>query len=182
MREIIQIYSKDYPQGKKVFHQYTSKYYYQVRLNTTSAGWRIDLKLQKFAIPFVKKLETDIFSDYKEDLQVYVAKEQGKEAALIAFNHQAWNNCTRVWDLYVEDLFQRNGIGSQLLAIAHQKATQWGSRALVLETQSCNVKAINFYRKHQFNLVGLDLLSYSNEDVVNKEVRLEMRKNLNNVC
>ena len=35
---------------------------------------------------------------------------------------------------------------------------------IVLETQSCNKKAIDFYVKHGFSLIGLDMYAYSNED------------------
>ncbi len=45
---------------------------------------------------------------------------------------------------------------------------------LVLETQSCNAPAIDFYVKNGFILIGFDSTAYSNEDVVKKEVRIEM--------
>jgi len=48
-----------------------------------------------------------------------------------------------------------------------------GARMLVVETQSCNVPAINFYLKHGFELIGFDIAAYSNEDIERKEVRLE---------
>ncbi len=35
---------------------------------------------------------------------------------------------------------------------------------IVLESQSCNKKAIDFYTKHGFSLIGLDMYAYSNED------------------
>jgi ribosomal protein S18 acetylase RimI-like enzyme len=44
---------------------------------------------------------------------------------------------------------------------------------LIVETQSCNVPAINFYLKHGFKLIGFDVTAYSNEDIERKEVRLE---------
>lgn len=178
MKEIIQIHAKDFPKGKKAVLQYTSDCYYQVKVMDTTQGWRVDLVLEKLTTPFVKTLETDVFSEYKENLQVRIVKKQGKEIGLISFNHQSWNNCTRVWDLYIEPAFQRGGVGSQLMRIANDQAKKWGARALVVETQTSNVKAINFYRKHKFFLVGLDLISYSNEDIDKKEVRREMAKKL----
>ena len=45
---------------------------------------------------------------------------------------------------------------------------------LVLETQTCDVPAINFYLKFGFELIGFDAAAYSNEDVEKKEVRLEL--------
>jgi ribosomal protein S18 acetylase RimI-like enzyme len=52
-------------------------------------------------------------------------------------------------------------------------ARQKKARMLVLETQSCNASAIEFYIKQGFDLIGFDLAAYSNEDVKRREVRLE---------
>ena len=52
-------------------------------------------------------------------------------------------------------------------------AKDTGVRMLVLETQSCNLPAIDFYLKHGFELLGLDTAAYSNADVAKGEVRLE---------
>lgn len=39
-------------------------------------------------------------------------------------------------------------------------------RGIILEAQSCNIQAIDFYLKFGFQLVGFDLFVYSNQDVV----------------
>jgi hypothetical protein len=44
---------------------------------------------------------------------------------------------------------------------------------LILETQSCDVSAIDFYLKQGFDLIGFDSAAYSNDDIEKKEVRLE---------
>jgi hypothetical protein len=56
------------------------------------------------------------------------------------------------------------------VAIARQK----GARMLVLETQTNNVTAIDFYLRFGFDLIGLDTAAYSDDDVGKREVRLEM--------
>ena len=53
-----------------------------------------------------------------------------------------------------------------------------GARMAVLETQSCNEKAIAFYKRNGFELIGFDLYSYSNTDPERHEVRFEMGKKL----
>lgn len=55
-----------------------------------------------------------------------------------------------------------------------QHARSLSCRAVVLEVQSCNYPAINFYMKQGFKLIGLDTLTYSNFDIDKKEVHLEM--------
>ncbi len=47
---------------------------------------------------------------------------------------------------------------------------------IVLETQSCNLNAISFYEKSGFTIIGFDLYAYSNDDLANNEVRIEMGK------
>lgn len=47
-------------------------------------------------------------------------------------------------------------------------------REIILETQSCNYKAIEFYIKNGFIINGIDLSCYSNDDIKKKEVRLEL--------
>lgn len=54
------------------------------------------------------------------------------------------------------------------------------ARALVLETQSCNEPAIRFYFSCGFRFIGLDTTHYSNSDILNREVRLEMGLDLPN--
>jgi ribosomal protein S18 acetylase RimI-like enzyme len=53
-------------------------------------------------------------------------------------------------------------------------ANEKGARMLVLETQTCNVAAIDFYLKFGFELIGFDAAAYSNQDIEKKEVRLEL--------
>lgn len=45
---------------------------------------------------------------------------------------------------------------------------------IILETQTCNVNAIDFYRRNGFVLAGVLLADYSNNDPGRGEVRLEM--------
>lgn len=47
-------------------------------------------------------------------------------------------------------------------------------RMVILETQSCNVAAIDFYRSQGMDLVGVLTCDYSNNDMERKEVRFEM--------
>ncbi len=44
----------------------------------------------------------------------------------------------------------------------------------VVETQTCNERAIAFYQRMGFQPIGFDLFAYSNSDPEQHEVRLEM--------
>lgn len=73
------------------------------------------------------------------------------------------------------------GIGTRLIDLAKTRATELGIRAIMLETQTSNYPAIQFYLKNGFKLVGFNSISYSNEDVKKNEVRLEMGYILENL-
>jgi hypothetical protein len=57
---------------------------------------------------------------------------------------------------------------------AVKNAKEKDARLLVLETQSCNMSAIDFYLNYDFELIGFDTAAYSNNDADKKEVRLEL--------
>lgn len=58
------------------------------------------------------------------------------------------------------------------------EAKQSGARMVVLETQTCNENAIEFYRKNGFDIIGFDLYAYTNSDPERHEIRIEMGRNL----
>jgi len=66
------------------------------------------------------------------------------------------------------------GIATALMDMAIGRAKQEGRRAVVLETQSCNEGAIDFYLNYGFTLIGFDTCAYRNDDIQRKEVRIEM--------
>ena len=60
------------------------------------------------------------------------------------------------------------------MARARQRAVHDNRRGIILETQSCNVRAVGFYLHQSFSLIGFDTFAYSNRDTARREVRLEM--------
>jgi len=49
-------------------------------------------------------------------------------------------------------------------------------RAITLETQTANGIAIEFYKKNGYNIEGIDISLYSNEDIKKEEIALIMKK------
>jgi len=66
------------------------------------------------------------------------------------------------------------GYGKLLMEKAKSISKTEGFREIVLETQTCNTMAIDFYFSQGFQVNGIDLSSYTNEDIQAKEVRLEL--------
>jgi len=174
MLAIRQIDVTQFPNGKKVLYAYETTTYYQIKNDKTDNGWVFTMQEQSFPQLFVKKLEEELFDEYKDGSNYYVADWNGEEAAVLVIQHIEWNNTLLIHDLYVYEQFKRLGIGSKLITFAKERAHELDVRAITLETQTSNYPAIQFYLKHGFQLVGFNTISYSNEDVKNGEVRLEM--------
>lgn len=119
-------------------------------------------------------MEAEIFEPYKPGLECYTAEYNGNEAGIISFNLQEWNNTLRIWDLYINDDMKRKGIGTSLINFVKERAEEMKARAIILETQTSNYNAIQFYLRNGFEPVGFDKINYSNSDIELKEVRLEM--------
>lgn len=66
------------------------------------------------------------------------------------------------------------GIGHALIEMTKEQARRERRRAVMLETQSCNVNAVDFYQHEGFTLIGMDTCCYGNNDLQRKEVRLEL--------
>jgi len=174
MLTIRQIHQKNYPTGKKVFYKYTSEKYYEIHKERKDNGWNFSLTEERFAVPFVKKIEEEIFDPYKEGSEVYIAELNGEESAIMVIQQIEWNNTLLIHDLYVDERFKKNGIGRSLIEVAKKRATELGVRSITLETQTSNYPAVQFYMKNDFELIGFNLISYSNEDSMKNEIRIEM--------
>lgn len=85
---------------------------------------------------------------------------------------EEWSNRLMVTELWVSDALQGKGLGKQLMNIAKDIAVKQQRRAIILETQSYNAKAIGFYLHEGFELIGLDTCCYSNNDIERREVRI----------
>ncbi len=176
---IQEIYPKDFPDNKFLLFHYKSNFYYDVKITTkeNGLGWSFEWILKPFEKEFIKNLKKEFFQDYKENTKYFIMlNEQEEEIAQLAVGHQKFNNRARIWDIYIEEVFQRQGLGKNLIEFAENIAREWKCRAMVLECQSSNVQAINFYVKNGYSLTGFDLTAYSNNDVPNHEIRLEMSK------
>ncbi|MHA2244343.1 MAG: GNAT family N-acetyltransferase [Candidatus Hodarchaeales archaeon] len=176
--KIKQIFAKNFPENKKIIFTYQSDYYYDVQITQkdNNEGWIFDWSIKPFLTTFMKKEEEKLFESYKENVEYYVVLNANEEIGYLVVGRQEWNNVARIWDISIDAQFQRQAIGTELMQLAETRAKKWKCRALILECQSSNYTAIQFYLKCGFSLTGFDLISYSNQDVQRHDIRLEMSK------
>ena len=92
---------------------------------------------------------------------------------------EEWNNRYRISNICVFDSGLRSkGTGTALLEKILEDADKSGARMAVLETQSYNSKAISFYKKNGFEIIGFDRFAYSNNGPEEHNIRIEMGRKL----
>ena len=158
--------------------KYETKEYYDVCVNETDEGFAIEIGKKEFTQPVTHSPEEydfpdKLYEDYQENAYAWGVLVNDQLVAAIETDQELWSNRLRITDLWVADEYQNQGIGHALVEMAKEQARRERRRAIILETQSCNAKAIDFYRHEGFTLIGMDTCCYKNNDLDRKEVRLE---------
>lgn len=91
---------------------------------------------------------------------------------------QNWNSTLGVWEFHVAADYRGQGIGRQLMERLIEKARAAKLRAIVCETQTTNTLAVAFYRRMGFEIDGIDLSYYTNDDLATGEVAIFMKRKL----
>ena len=116
-----------------------------------------------------------LYQPHWENAEAYgVVGGDGALLACIEVCPEEWSNRLTVTELWVSEALRGRGIGKRLMDKAKEIALRQGRRALILETQSCNTKAIGFYLHEGFELIGMDTCCYTNDDIGRREVRLDL--------
>jgi predicted N-acetyltransferase YhbS len=169
---------KDKWKGTIIPIKYTTDQYYDVDLHKTDKGFNIAIEKKDFTEPVTHSPEEydfpdKLYADYVEYAFAWGLIVKDDLVAVIETDQEAWSNRLRITELWVADKYQKQGIGHALIGIAKEQARRERRRAIILETQSCNINAIDFYQHEGFTLIGLDTCCYRNNDLQRKEVRLE---------
>lgn len=163
--------------------RYTTEEYYDIEIEKTDMGFRVKLQKKEAETPISHYPEEydfpdKLYQDHWEKAFAWGVVEEvdGKQelVACIETCPEDWSNRLMVTELWVHEKLRRQGIGHSLMTIAKEQANLEHRRAIILETQSCNVPAISFYLQEGFELIGFDSCCYSNRDIARKEVRLDL--------
>jgi len=167
------------PLEKEKWQDYRLEYratyhnYYDVEIVQANEGFRVSFVKKPFHTPLENNGHDKLFQPWWEDLKAWGIMEDGKLIAAIETEAEGWNNRLRITELWVDSNHRRQGIAKALMDRAVQRARDEKRRAVVLETQSRNEGAIDFYLNYGFSLIGFDACAYQNDDMHRKEVRME---------
>lgn len=171
---ITKLCKQDY-EGKKFIARYMTKGYYDIQRVSTG----FDFTYTEFDEEKEISFEDSFFNEWLEEPVAYGAFEDGQLVGFVEGSIEEWNKRYRISNICVFETENRYaGIGKKLMETILQEARQSGARMVILETQTCNEKAIAFYKKNGFEIIGFDLYSYSNDDPEKHEVRIEMGRKL----
>lgn len=170
---------KEQWKGHLIPISYTTDKYYDVIVDKTEAGFTVAMELKEFSQPVSHYPEEydfpdKLYADYWENACAHGVVVNGELVAAIETAPEEWSNRLRVTELWVSPAYQKLGLGHMLMDVAKEQAKSEKRRAVILETQSCNVNAIGFYLHEGFTLIGFDSCCYANNDLQRKEVRIEM--------
>jgi GNAT superfamily N-acetyltransferase len=168
--------------GVPVPIRYTTEEYYDLETSTGSDGFQVQMIKKRFETPVTHTPEEydfpdSLYQDHWEKAQAFgiVSEKDDKKELLacIELCPEEWSNRLMVTELWVADELHRQGVGTSLMNLAKEQAKLQGRRAIILETQSCNVRAIAFYLSQGFELIGFDSCCYTNLDVERQEIRFD---------
>lgn len=179
MNYTINYLPKEVWKGTIIPIRYTTNQYYDVVVDKMEDGFSVQIEKKNFIHPVTHTPEEydfpdKLYQDFRANAYAWGVVVEDQLVAAIETEPEHWSNRLRVTELWVQEEYQRQGIGHALMEIAKEQARLERRRAIILETQSCNVNAIGFYLHEGFGLIGLDTCCYKNNDLQHKEVRLEM--------
>ena len=163
-------------QGYSLPFHYISHNYYDVEIKRSGDNFNVSFVKKPFDTPFVHEPnDTDrLYQPWWDDVKAWGIAENGRLIAVIETAAEEWSNRLRVTELWIDEAYRRQGIGTALMDIAVKRAQEEKRRAVMLETQSRNEDAIAFYLAYGFTLIGFNACEYQNNDLDRKEVRMEM--------
>ncbi|SFQ50276.1 Acetyltransferase (GNAT) family protein [Lachnospiraceae bacterium XBB1006] len=127
----------------------------------------------------VMPLEDEMLSDWLENPVAYGAYIGRELIGFVEGFLEEWNNRFRITNICVfDEEIRQSGVGTRLLETIMNDAVASGARMAVLETQSFNYKAISFYKKHGFEIIGFDRYAYANNGPQEHNMLIYMGKKL----
>lgn len=174
--KIIELTQAEY-KGYTLDYGYVTKAYYDVTIKKRRSIL-IQIKRKRLIRKVEKTFKCTLFEPHLEKPKAFGIFDRKKLVGVIEGSLESWNNRYRIWNFLVDKKYRGEGIGRALFEHMLKVAEEEKARAVILEVQSCNEPAIRFYMRQGFHFVGLNTMEYSNNDIENKEVRLEMAKRI----
>ena len=168
---IIRKLDREEYRGRKYHAEILSDRY----LSIEPEGDGFDVRWVTSGEPLRMMIDDVILADWLEDPAAYGAFEGDRLVGFAEGFLEKWNNRYRISNICVfDEADRRSGTGTKLMESILEEAVRSGARMAVLETQSFNFKAVSFYKKHGFQIIGFDRYAYSNRGPEEHNMLIEM--------
>ncbi len=158
-------------------YTYTSDSHYKSQLVEDDNGFSFRFTKEKLPEILERDCCDTLFQPYWQGVTAYGVFNDESEKdpyAVMELAREEWNNRLVITQLLVVPEKRGQGIGRKLVDLAINIAEKEDYRLITLETQTCNIPAIEFYKKCGFKFAGTNLHFYSNDDISENEVMIEM--------
>ena len=158
-------------------YTYTSDSHYKAKLIETDNSFSFDFELKKLPEFLDRDCFDTLFQPYWSGVGafgVFEVEGASEPVAILEIAREEWNNRLIITQLLVNEGYRGQGLGKMLVDKAIEIAKEEDFRLITLETQTCNIPAIEFYKKCGFKFAGTNLHFYSNDDISENEVMIEM--------
>lgn len=169
---IKELNKKEY-KGYPLNFEYTTNSYYKVDIKEGNE-FLVSFKKEYLDKEVEKNFKDQLFPDYWLNASAFGYFIDNEIKGILEVERELWSKRLRITSILVDKEYRREQIGTKLMNKAKEIAKSEGFRAIILETQTCNVKAIDFYLSQGFKLGGFDRSCYSNNDIEKNEVRIEL--------
>lgn len=168
-------------QARSLIVGYSSAERYVVR--TSEGAQSATFTLERESIGFEKRfpISEAMIGWYRSllpDGLSFGAYENGELVGLAIAGYMDWNSTCTVWELHVDPGWRRRGIATALLRAVESAAHRKGARRVWIETQATNTPAIDMYRSTGYEIAGLDMMYYTNDDPQTGEIAIFMQSKL----
>ncbi len=183
MIQIKELKILDIEKSRAIATGYTSEYVYEITKEENAQKIVFSLIRKKLHSPLIKEdmLDEGLFKHYKEIISngfCYGVYAKNEMIGIALAEKEDWNNSLWIWEFHIDEKYRRMGLGTKLMNKIEEIAKDQHIRIMICETQNNNVRAINFYRKIGFEVEGIDLSYYSNQDIDKGEIAIFMKKKL----
>ena len=160
----------------ELHYDYETEGHYKVVCHDNSNKMCVSFEREKYDSPQRKTNIDTLYQDYWQGTEAYAVEDTESKRVYAYFEicFEEWNNRLRMTQLLVDKDCRGKGIGRKIINYVKNIAIERDYRIIVLETQNYNLPAIDFYKANGFEFCGTNLFFYSNSDIEDDEVMLEM--------
>lgn len=151
-------------------HQYESDYVWRMTMQTMQNGHQITFR--KDGLPraihsqhHANGLRLHLALPRENCYLVAVNKDDATIIGYLTMRPEPIHQIAMIQDIVVDNDFRGLGIGSRLLGIARQWASEHGAKKLMVELPTTNYPAIHFLQNHGLRFCGFNDQYFRNQDI-----------------